>query len=109
MPWASMTALTCVVLAMADFQYETTYPGLELRQIVRAEGIRLRDNRDQVDARAQLLHDLNVQRLQSVASGSDEVQAGVHTEVDLIAAARLLLLQHVGLVLVVEELDDGLP
>jgi hypothetical protein len=44
-----------------------------------------------------------------VAGGADEVQAGVNTEIDLIRAARLLLLQHVRLVLVVEELDDGLP
>jgi len=44
-----------------------------------------------------------------VASGADEVQAGVNTEIDLIRAARLLLLKHVRLMLVVEELDDGLP
>jgi hypothetical protein len=44
-----------------------------------------------------------------VAGGADEVQAGVDTEVDFVCAARLLLLQHVGLVLVVEELDDRLP
>jgi hypothetical protein len=44
-----------------------------------------------------------------VASGSDEVQAGVDTEVNLVSTARLLLLQHVRLVLIVEELDDGLP
>lgn len=44
-----------------------------------------------------------------MAGGADKVQAGVNTEIDLIRAARLLLLQHVRLVLVVEELDDGLP
>ena len=44
-----------------------------------------------------------------MAGGADEVQAGVNTEIDLIRAARLLLLQHVRLVLVVEELNDGLP
>ena len=33
----------------------------------------------------------------------------MHAQVDLVAAARLLLLQHVRLVLVVEELDDGHP
>jgi hypothetical protein len=44
-----------------------------------------------------------------MAGRSDKVQAGMHTKVDLIAAARLLLLQHVGLVLVIEKLDDGLP
>lgn len=44
-----------------------------------------------------------------MASGSDEVQAGVDAEVDLVGTARLLLLQHVRLVLVVKELNDGLP
>lgn len=44
-----------------------------------------------------------------MASGADEVQAGVYTKVDLLLALGLLLLQHVGLVLVVEELNDGLP
>jgi hypothetical protein len=44
-----------------------------------------------------------------VASRANEVQAGVDTEVDLVGTARLLLLQHVRLMLVVEELDYGLP
>jgi hypothetical protein len=44
-----------------------------------------------------------------VAGGADEVEAGVHAEVDLVLAARLLLLEHIGLMLVVEELDDGHP
>lgn len=44
-----------------------------------------------------------------MASWADEVQASVDTEVDFVVAARLLLLEHVGLVLVVEELDDGHP
>lgn len=76
---------------------------------MRAQGICLCDDGDQIDARAKLLHNLNIQRLKGVAGGSDEVQASVHAEIDLIGAARLLLLQHVGLVLVVKELDDGLP
>jgi hypothetical protein len=44
-----------------------------------------------------------------VAGGADEVEAGVHAEVDLVLAAGLLLLEHIGLMLVVEELDDGHP
>jgi len=44
-----------------------------------------------------------------MAGRPDEVQAGVHTEVDLVGTARLLLLQHIGLMLVVQELDNGLP
>ena len=88
-----------------------TYPlALNLARSLGAECVGLCDNGDQVDTRlAELLHDFNVQGLQAVAGGADEVQAGVNTEVDLLSTARLLLLKHVRLVLVVKELDDGLP
>lgn len=42
-------------------------------------------------------------------SGTDEVKACMHAQIDLVGAAWLLLLQHIALVLVVEEFDDGLP
>lgn len=74
-----------------------------------AEGIGLGNNGDQVDTGAQALHNLDVERLEGVSSGADEVQAGVHTHVNLVATAGLLLLEHVGLVLVVQELNNGLP
>ena len=86
-----------------------TYPLLELGKIGGCESGSLCDHRDKVDTSAELLHDLDVERLEGVAGGSDEVQAGVHAEIDLIAALRLLLLQHERLMLIVEELDDGLP
>ena len=44
-----------------------------------------------------------------MAGRTDEVQAGVHTQIDLFLALRLLFLQHVRLVLIVKELDNGLP
>jgi hypothetical protein len=44
-----------------------------------------------------------------VSSGTDEVEAGVDTEIDLLSAAWLLLLEHIRLVLIVKELDDWLP
>jgi len=44
-----------------------------------------------------------------VAGRANEVQAGVHTEINLLGSARLLLLEHVALMLVVKELDDRLP
>jgi hypothetical protein len=44
-----------------------------------------------------------------VSGGADEVQAGVHTHIDLVCTAGLLLLQHVRLMLVVEELNNRLP
>ncbi len=44
-----------------------------------------------------------------MAGRSDEVQAGVDTEVDLVLTPGLLLLKHIGLMLVVQEFDDGHP
>ena len=44
-----------------------------------------------------------------VARRADEVQARMNAEVDLVLALRLLLLAHVRLVLVVDEVDDGRP
>lgn len=86
-----------------------THPLLEPGQVGRAKGVSLGDNRNQVDARTEALHDLDVERLQGVAGRADEVQACVNTEVDLLQAARLLLLKHVGLVLIVKELNYGHP
>lgn len=85
------------------------YPLLESRQVRRAESVSLGNHRDQVDTGCKALHHFNVERLQGVASGTDEVETGVHTQIDLVRTAGLLLLKHVGLVLVIQELDDGLP
>ena len=42
-----------------------------------------------------------------MAGRSDEVQASMNTKVALLAALGLLLLDHVRLMLVVNEVDDG--
>jgi len=86
-----------------------SYPLLELCKVVWCESVSLGDDRDEVDASAQLLHDFDIQRLEAVAGRANEVQAGVHTEINLLGSARLLLLEHVALMLVVKELDDRLP
>ena len=39
----------------------------------------------------------------------DEIQASVNTKITFLAALRLLLLDHVRLMLVVNEVDDGRP
>lgn len=82
---------------------------LELCQVRRAQGISLGNDGDQVDTRAKSLHDLDVKRLQGVAGRADEVQAGMNTKVDLVLSTRLLLLEHVRFMLIVQELDDGHP
>src|SRR4051794_7806048 len=86
-----------------------THSLLVTGQIAVAQGISLGNNGDQVDSGAQALHDLNVERLQGVTGGADEVQTSVHAHVNLVGSAGLLLLEHVRLVLVIQELDNGLP
>ena len=44
-----------------------------------------------------------------MTGGADEVQAGMDTKINLIDTARLLLLQHVGLMLIIQKLDDRHP
>lgn len=111
--WASMTLTICKLVSKGGRgEYEwfaSSYPLLELGQIGGAESISLGNDGDQVNSGAEALHDLDIQGLQGVAGRADEVQAGVDTEINLVLTARLLLLEHVRLVLVVEELDDGLP
>lgn len=82
---------------------------LKLGQVCWAECISLGNDWNQVDARAKSLHDLDVKGLECVSGRADEVQASVHTEINLVLAAGLLLLKHVGFMLVVEELDDRHP
>lgn len=44
-----------------------------------------------------------------MAGRSDEVKAGMDTEIDPVSSARLLFLQHVGLMLIVQEFYDRHP
>jgi hypothetical protein len=101
---------------------------LEGKQVTLCEGIRLCNDRDEIDAGTETLHDLNIEGLETVTKLNswtrclegygenvrvpgwpDKVQAGVNTKVALLAALRLLLLNHVGLVLVVNKVDNGGP
>ena len=57
-------------------------PRLEFLDLPHGEAIRLGDDGDDVDLAAQLLHELQVQRLQSVAVGRDKIQAAVHSVIN---------------------------
>lgn len=82
---------------------------LEFGKISGAQSIGFCNDWDEVNASAETLHDLDVKRFESVTSRSDEVKTRVNAKVDFIRTTRLLLLQHIGLMLVVEELNDRLP
>lgn len=82
---------------------------LELSEVHRTKGIGFGNHRNEIDTRTQAFHNFNVQRFESVSCWSDEIQASMYTKVEFVMAARLLLLKHVRLMLIVEELDDRLP
>jgi len=44
-----------------------------------------------------------------VTSGADKVEASMHSEVRLVGPQRLLLLSHVCLMLVIDEVNNGGP
>lgn len=72
-----------------------TYSRLELQEVVGAESICFCDDGNEVDTARQALHDFDVEGLQAVASGTDEVKTGVDAQVDALTTTGLLLLEHV--------------
>ena len=52
---------------------------------------------------------MNCQKNVRVTSRPNKIQASVNTKITLLAALGLLLLNHVCLMLVVNEVDDGRP
>ena len=57
------------------------YLSFEHVDLLDGAGVRLADDGDDVDLLVDLLHNLHIQRLQTVARGRDEVEAGVHSAV----------------------------
>ena len=80
------------------------YTLLEVEEVVLGESIGLGNDGNEVDAGAQALHHFDVQRLEGMPRGPNKVQTRVHPQVRLLAPLRLLLLPHIRLVLVVDEL-----
>lgn len=81
----------------------------EACEICRAKRVGFGNNGDQVDPGAQSFHDLNVQGFEGVASRPNKIQAGVYTKIYLVNPARLLFLEHVRFMLIVQEFNDGHP
>jgi len=78
-------------------------------KVILGQGVGLGNDRNQVDTSTETLHDFNVKRLECVACGTDEVQAGVHTQIRFLAPLWLLLLPHICFVLVIDEFNNRRP
>lgn len=83
---------------------------LESLTLLQSQSIGLCDDGNDVDNLAQLLQDNDVNGLEGVACGLDEVQAAVDTSIlDVAVALGGELLAQVGRVLVLDVFDDGVP
>lgn len=82
---------------------------LEKGQVPWCKRVSLGHDWNQVDSLRQALHDLNVKRLECVASGGNEVQACMHALVMQLFPLWLLLLSHIRLVLIVNKVHEWCP
>jgi hypothetical protein len=67
------------------------YSLLEHRDLLVGQGIGLGNDRNQVDFGVQAAHDFDVEGLEGVASGLDEVDTGVDAVVDDVHTVHLIL------------------
>ena len=86
-----------------------TYTLLEGGNLIIGEGVGFSDHRNQVDLGVQTAHDLDVERLERVASGLDEIDTGVDAVVDNVHAVDLVLSIQVGVEALLNVLDNGVP
>jgi hypothetical protein len=89
--------------------WKETYSLLEQSNLLVGQGIGLGDHRDQVDLGVEAAHDLDIQRLEGVASRLDEVDTGVDAVVDNVAAVNLVLSLKVGVETLLNVLDNRAP
>jgi hypothetical protein len=75
----------------------STYPRLERHDLLIGHGIGLCDDWNQVDLGMQSAHDLNVQRLQGMASWLNEVHASMYSVINNVHAVDLVLSVQIGI------------
>ena len=92
---------TISVFVSALIKKNRAYPLLEASQIRWAKSVCFGDYWNEVHSGAQPLHDLDIQRLECVARRANKVETGVDSQVNFVAPAWLLLLEHVRLMLVI--------
>lgn len=86
-----------------------TYSGLEAGNLLIGEGVRLGNDGNQVHLGVKTAHDLNVKRLEGVASGLDEEDASVDSVVNNVHAVDLVLGIEVSVEALLNVVGDGAP
>jgi hypothetical protein len=95
---------------MKRMRRDEAHPLLERLPLLERQAVALRDDGNDVDDLAQLLHHENVNCLEGVSGRGDKVEGGVDAGVgNVLVAHGGELLAEVGGVLVLDVLDDRLP
>ena len=86
-----------------------TYSLLKCSHFLLRKGISLRNDWDQVDLGMEAAHDLNVKRLQSMASGLNEVDTGMDSVINNVHAIDLVLGLEIGIKSLFDVLHNWSP
>jgi hypothetical protein len=86
-----------------------TYTLLESSNLLAGHGVTLGNDRNQVDLLVQSLHELNVQGLEGVAGGGNEIKASIDTGIGDLATVHSVLLFKICVKSTFDRLQDGFP
>ena len=92
-----------------DRQILETYSGLESGDLLVRQSVGLGNDGNQVDLGMKTLHHLNVERLQRVAGGLDEEDAGMDAVIYDVHAVDLILRIEISIVTLFDVIDNGSP
>jgi hypothetical protein len=91
------------------WRYQYTYTLLEVRNLLIGESVRLGDDWNEVDLGVESTHDLNIQRLEGVASGLDKVDTSMHAVINNVHPVHLVLGVEICIESLLDVLDDWPP
>lgn len=101
---------SCISFALnCDRNSNGTYSGLEGSNLLVRQSVGLGNDGNQVDLGVKALHDLDIQRLQRVASGLDEEDTGMNAVVDNVHTVDLVLGVEVGVEALLDVVGDRTP
>src|SRR5947209_161180 len=105
-----MSARICECLSLNPLLIEEdAYPLLEHGDLFVRKSVGLGDDWNEVDLGMQPSHDLNIERLQRVASGLDEINASVDPVIDDVNTVHLILGVKISIEALLDIVGDGAP
>jgi hypothetical protein len=90
-------------------RHSKTYPLLEHGNLFVGQGVGLGDNGDEIDFGMESSHNLNIQGLERVTGGLDEVHASVDAVIDNVHAINLVLRIEIRNEASLDVIHDGAP